>query len=155
MEDRGPVCGNEVSARSLCEIRNFVLFDQAGRIFIQKQIKRRMCFEQGSGYQGSDGFAVQSVRHGLRFYLVRNAGNDMAALHDLISRHGNRLFGNIVHGGKPALADLLLFAALVQIHNDVRFPGFEICGGIVEGDVRRWELREGAGSIRGSRKDRR
>ena len=65
-----------------------------------------------------------------------HGGDDVLALHDLVHGHGDGLLRHIVDGGEPALANLLVAASGIQVHDQVGDLGVEVSGRIVEGDVR-------------------
>src|SRR5579864_6147977 len=73
--------------------------------------------------------------YGLSFTLVGNHGENLFGFENLFRRHRKRLLRNLGDICEPRLADLLLTACLVEIDDDVRFFGVEICGWIVECDM--------------------
>ena len=66
------------------------------------------------------GFVVfQGLLDGVSFDRIGHAGDDAPALENLIDSHGNRLLGDLIHIGEPSLMDLLVFAGIVEIYDDV------------------------------------
>ena len=91
--------------------------------------------QQGSGNHRGGLVGVKGLIQGVGLNGVRNAGNDLLALHDLVGGHRNGLLRHVVEGGEPALAHLLAAASVVEIDDDVGFTGVEVGGRVVEGDV--------------------
>ena len=72
----------------------------------------------------------------MRFALVRNHHDDFPGAQDLSHGHRNRLCRNIRHTPEPSLIHLLLPARVVEWDHQIRIVDFEVCGRIVECQVR-------------------
>src|SRR5260370_32864640 len=70
--------------------------------------------------------------YGLSLTLPGNHGENLFRLKNLFRRHRKGLLRNLGDICEPGFADLLLAARLVEIDDDVRFFGLEICRRIVE-----------------------
>src|ERR1700730_18516375 len=73
--------------------------------------------------------------NGFRLAFVGNNHDQFFGLENLARRHRERARWNLRDVSKPAFADLLAAAGLVEVHDQVRIFSSEISWRIVEGDV--------------------
>ncbi len=94
-----------------------------------------MIFQDGG--RNEIGFIVfQSFLNSVCFDSIGDTGNNAPALENLVNRHRNCLLWNFVNIRKPTFMDLLVFAGIVEIYDDVCLSGIKISRRIVKGDVR-------------------
>src|SRR3954453_6371533 len=80
-------------------------------------------------------FTFDRVADRLSLALVRHGADDRAALHNLSHAHRDSLLRHVIKRRKPAFTQLLSAAGFIELHNQVRLLGFEICRRIVEREM--------------------
>ena len=101
---------------------------QSGGKFVQKHGRVRVFAQNGCGRHGGD-LAFEARPYRLCFSRVGNYDKNFLRFQYLPHGHGDRPRGNLRKRGKPTLSHLLAAAGLIEVNNDIRLFGLEICGG--------------------------
>src|SRR5580658_657479 len=101
-------------------------------------IKINKCFRvppQDGSWRQRANLTFETRLYCLRFALLRNDRHDLSRFQNLPRRHRDRARRHLGNICEPALADLLPAARFVEIDDEIRIFGFEICRRIVKGNV--------------------
>ena len=94
----------------------------------------RMIPQNGGGRHRAD-LAIETSLDRFRLARPWNNRNQLIDFHDLLDRHGYRLFWHLCDVGEPSLADLLMAAGFVELDNQIGFFGVEVSRRVIEGEM--------------------